>query len=133
MKRLSVLVMLTVILAGCTDGGTYEIKSAEDTESEREELLTILESEERLTDAVAYIIDGELVAAGKVKPFSKFNKAKIESKLQKEIKQAFPEHEVIFSTDLKIFWEIEELKEDESEKKMRNRLKEIQSLSKEET
>lgn len=133
MKRLMVLAMLTVILASCTNGGTFKIKSAGDTDSEREELLTILESEDRLTDAVGYIIDGHLVAAGKVKQFSKFNKAKIEAELQKKIEKAFPEHKVIFSTDLKIFWEIEELKDAESEKKMRKRLKEIQSLSKEET
>ncbi|MFC4409478.1 hypothetical protein ACFOZY_03390 [Chungangia koreensis] len=133
MKSLLIMVMLTVILSACSNDGAFNIKSAENAELQRDELLTILKSEDRLSDAVGYIIDGHLVAAGKVKQFSKFNKAKIEAELQKEIEQAFPEHKVIFSTDLKIFWEIEELKESDSEKKMRKRLQEIQSLSKEET
>ena len=134
MKRLWVLLaMLTVMLAGCTDGSEVKIKAADGADSEKEELQDILEGEDRFTDTVGYIMDGELVAAAKVKPFSKFNKSKIESEMQKKIEKAFPDHDVLFSTDLKIFWEIEQLKEADSEKKMRDRLHKIQSLSKEAT
>lgn len=133
MKRLSVLAMVAVLLTGCSDGRSVEIKTADDAESEKAELQHILKGEERFTDVVGYIMDGELVAAAKVRSFSKFNKSKIESEIQKEIEKAFPEHDVLFSTDLKIFWEIEKLKEAKSEKKMRERLHKIQSLSKEET
>lgn len=133
MKRLLVLLGFSLILSGCSDGGSFKIKSAKTGDPEKEELGDILKDDDRLVDAVGYIMDGELVAAGKVKTFSKFKKTKIESDIQKKLKEAFPEHNVLFSTDLKIFWEIEELKEDRSDKKMKQRLQKIQSLSKEET
>jgi len=133
MKRLLVFLLLSLILSGCSDGGSFKVKSAKAGDPEKQQLEDILKDDKRLVDGVGYIMDGELVAAGKVKIFSKFKKTKIEGDVQKKLKEAFPDHDVIFSTDLKIFWEIEELKEDQSDKKMKKRLQKIQSLSKEET
>jgi hypothetical protein len=72
--------------------------------------------------------------AVQVRPLSKFGKEKVEKRITRKLKKEFPNHVVFVSSDLKIMWELKDLVKDQpSDKTLKNKLKDIQALAKEET
>jgi Sporulation lipoprotein YhcN/YlaJ (Spore_YhcN_YlaJ) len=93
---------------------------------------------EEVTEVVAVNTDKELLVAFKIKHLQRFRLKKIESKVDKQLKKAFPDHKLTVSSDLKIFIETSKLKdkmkrEKLSKKEVSKKIEKITKLSKEQT
>lgn len=133
-KRVWMVMCITIFLSGCSSNPTLKFFHAKDNKSEVETLKTVLVKEEKTSEAIGVFFDHHLVVAVQVRPLSKFSKEKVEKRITKKLKKEFPNHEVFVSSDLKIMWELSDLvKDDPSDKALKKKLKDIQSLAKEET
>lgn len=125
---------LIIFLSGCTGDPTLNFFHAKNDDSEVETLKTVLIKEEKTSEAIGVFFDHQLVVAVQVRPLSKFGKEKVEKRITRKLKKEFPNHEVFVSSDLKIMWELKDLVKDQpSDKTLKNKLKDIQALAKEET
>ena len=132
--RVLFVMALVMILSGCSNNPNLSFFHAKQNEKEVEKLKTILENEESTSESLGVFFDSQLVVAVQVQPFSKFQKSKIEKRIEKEIKKDFPDHKVFVSSDLKIMWELKDLVEkNPSDKTLKKKLREIKALAKEET
>lgn len=133
-KKLSMVLFLIIFLSGCTGDPTLNFFHAKNDGSEVETLKTVLIKEEKTSEAIGVFFDHQLVVAVQVRPLSKFGKEKVEKRITRKLKKEFPNHEVFVSSDLKIMWELKDLVKDQpSDKTLKNKLKDIQALAKEET
>jgi hypothetical protein len=133
-KKLSMVLFLIIFLSGCTGDPTLNFFHAKNDDSEVETLKTVLIKEEKTSEAIGVFFDHQLVVAVQVQPLAKFQKEKIENRIQKKIKKEFPDHKVFVSSDLKIMWELKDLvKHEPNDKTLKKTLKDIQALAKEET
>ncbi|MET3575679.1 hypothetical protein ACFFIY_08185 [Bhargavaea ullalensis] len=133
MKKLLGAAGIAVILSGCGQGAA-DIRVAGEPEQEDERRAEqVLHGEDRISSAIAVFVEEDLLIGVDVKPFSRFNKTKIEEKLKKKLEKEFPERTVTLSGDRKIYWETDKLDELKDKKKLHDKVETIKSLSKEET
>ncbi|RSK26513.1 hypothetical protein EJF36_06365 [Bacillus sp. HMF5848] len=128
MKHISILTLLLTFLL------TYNQVQASPSDKAEQ----LVKSHEEVTKVVSYENDKHVLVAFRVKQFQKFFKKRIEKDIKKEIEEEFSDKDVLVSTDLKIFIEIERLnrlieEEDVDEKKIEKQIKKITKLSKEQT
>lgn len=124
-----------MLLSGCSNNNpNTDFYHATQDKQEIEALKKILSKEESISESLGVFFDHQLVVAVQVQPLSKFQKSKIEKRLQKKVEKEFPNHKVLVSSDLKIMWELKDLvKQKPNNKTLKKTLKEIKALAKEET
>ena len=133
-KILWLATCLMFLLAGCSGEPKVNTYHVEGNQEEVKELEKAFAGHKEVESVSGVFFDHQLVVSMQVKPFSKFSKAKITKKMEKEVKSLFPEHDVAVFSDLKITWELDKIiKEEPGKKQVKKDLKKIQNLAKEET
>ena len=95
-------------------------------------------TKKEISDVKAVNTDKELFAAIKVDNFDRFQLKKIEKSIKSDLEKMYPNHEVIVSTDKKMFWELEQLeqklqKDNTNMKNLKKDFNKIKNLMKEQT
>jgi len=95
-----------------------------------------VEKMREIKDAIAVNTNEKLLLAYQVKQMQRFRLKQIEKDVRKELKKQFPDHDIIISSDIKLFWKTEELiqkmeKKDMSEKEIDKEIDKIEKLGNE--
>ncbi|RDW18398.1 hypothetical protein CWR48_12555 [Oceanobacillus arenosus] len=146
-KKAIITVSLFFLLFGCgTDSNTDQNK--QDTpitgsnklidQQPSADAKEMINKHEEISAIKAVNNSETIVVAVKVNHSERFTLKSLRKKMEKELKDSFPKLDVEFSTDLKIFLELEKLEEEIqadhfTEDKLDKGLKEIIKLSKEQT
>lgn len=130
MKRINLLLIVLILLAGCSELGT---RVENTTDYQDEPLQEILKAEDQVKLAVVLLHEKEIIAGIRVNTFSRFQKKKIAADLKKKIEKAYPELNVIVSADSKVLLETEKLIDKKNKDEYGKKIKEIQSIEKEQT
>ncbi|GKV66004.1 MULTISPECIES: YhcN/YlaJ family sporulation lipoprotein [Sporosarcina] len=130
MKRINLLLIVLILLAGCSELGT---KVENNTDYQKEQLEKILKADDHVKLAVALIHEKEIIAGIRVNTFSRFQKKKIAADLKKKIEKAYPDLNVTVSADSKVLLETEKLMDKKEKDQYGKKIKEIKSIVKEQT
>lgn len=130
MKRINLLLIVLILLAGCSELGT---KVENNTDYQKEQLEKILKADDHVKLAVALIHEKEIIAGIRVNTFSRFQKKKIAAELKKKIEKAYPDLNVTVSADSKVLLETEKLMDKKEKDQYGKKIKEIKSIVKEQT
>ena len=124
--------LLILFLAGCAqiEKGVH---IQNDTNEDIEKAKQLFEKDDRLISAIVIFHEKEILSGVTVKTFSRFNKAKIEKELTKKLEKIYKDFEVTVSADSKIIQETNKLMELEEKDKLPKKIKELKTLSEEET
>ena len=124
--------LLILFLAGCAqiEKGVH---IQNDTNEDIEKAEQVFENDDRLISAIAIFHEKEILSGVTVKTFSRFNKAKIEKELTKKLEEIYEDFEVTVSADSKIIQETNKLMELKEKDKLLKKIKELKTLSEEET
>ncbi|MEK5334257.1 YhcN/YlaJ family sporulation lipoprotein [Lysinibacillus sp. FSL W8-0992] len=127
---LPLLVCMTLLI-GCTEKEKFIVYGSPQNEEELESLL----KEEKFVEKTTVIqYDDKMLVAVQIKPIKKWNKTKLEKKLQKKFDEKYPNKEIFVSADYKIFYEANKIKKDQLEdNKLSEKINELEKLAKEET
>ncbi|MFJ5792017.1 YhcN/YlaJ family sporulation lipoprotein [Lysinibacillus sp. NPDC097162] len=127
---LPLLVCMTLLI-GCTEKEKFIVYGSPQNEEELESLL----KEEKFVEKTTVIqYDDKMLVAVQIKPIKKWNKTKLEKKLQKKFDEKYPNKEIFVSADYKIFYEANKIKKDQLEdNKLSEKITELEKLAKEET
>jgi len=95
-----------------------------------------VEKMREIKGALAVNTNEKLLLAYQVKHMQRFKLKQIEKNVRKELKKQFPDHDIIISSDIKLFWKTEELiqkmeKKDMSEKEIDKEISKIEKLGNE--
>ncbi|MFS0882051.1 MULTISPECIES: YhcN/YlaJ family sporulation lipoprotein [Bacillaceae] len=95
-------------------------------------------TKEEISDVKAVNTDKELFVAIKVDNFDRFRLKKIEKSVKSDLEKMYPNHEIIVSTDKKMFWELEQLEQklqkgNTDKKSLKKDFNKIKNLMKEQT
>lgn len=148
-RLLSVITIFTlVILVGCNqEEKQSKMKNVNYTtvknnvvvdQSPSAKAEDLVKAREETTEVIAVNSKKELILAFNVQTFDRFQLDKSEADVKKELKKEFPNHEVLVSTDKKVFLELEALKgkmnkrEVESSKELTKNLKRIKHVKNDE-
>jgi len=127
---LPLLVSLT-LLSGCGEKEKFIVYGSPENEKEVE---TILKEQDFVDRATVIQYDNSMLVAVQIKPWDKWKKAKLEKKLQKKFDEKYPNKAILVSADYKIYYEANKIKKDKVEdNKLKEKIKELKELSKEET
>ncbi|MGE7842168.1 YhcN/YlaJ family sporulation lipoprotein [Lysinibacillus sp. NPDC093712] len=127
---LPLLVCMTLLI-GCTEKEKFIVYG---TPQNEEELESILKEEKFVEKSTVIQYDDKMLVAVQIKPIKKWNKTKLEKKLQKKFDEKYPNKEVFVSADYKIFYEANKIKKDQLEdNKLSEKITELEKLAKEET
>lgn len=151
MKRLLIVISLLCVFVACTNKDpTWQSQSNDSLELTKlaakgvtdqqpaDQAKEFLSHYEEVSGVRAVNHDGYLVVAVDVHHHDRFSLDHIEKSLHDDVKQNFSDMKITLSTDQKIFIELKDLEEEMltqniSKDKIKERLKKIRSLSKEET
>ena len=124
--------LLILFLAGCAqiEKGVH---IQNDTNEDIEKAKQVFEKDDRLISAIVIFHEKEILSGVTVKTFSRFNKAKIEKELTKKLEKIYEDFNVTVSADSKIIQETKKLMELEEKDKLPKKIKELKTLSEEET
>ena len=129
---LPLLVCLTLLI-GCTEKEKEKFIVYGSPQNEAE-LEAVIKEEKAVEKSTVIQYDDKMLVAVQIKPLKKWNKTKIEEKLQKKFDEKYPDKEVIVSADYKIFYEANKIKKNQLEdNKLSDKITELQKLAKEET
>lgn len=134
-KCLGVLVIpfLLVVLYGCVETSEKFVVSDEFIKTENAiTLKKELEAEKNVEKAIAIFVDEHLLIAVQLNPWQKWQKAKIEEKLQKKYEEQYHNYDVLVSSDYKIYLELAKMNE-KQDGELNEKIKELKELAKEET
>ncbi|MDV6376901.1 YhcN/YlaJ family sporulation lipoprotein [Sporosarcina sp. GW1-11] len=130
MKKLLYLLLVSLLLTGCSEKGTYiENTTTHDTVP----LEKALDSNEHVKLAVALLHEEDLIVGIRVNTFSRFQKKKIANRIKKELKKEYPDLEVTVSADSKVLLETDQLIKKGDSKNYQKKIDEIKSIAKEQT
>ncbi|AMW98218.1 YhcN/YlaJ family sporulation lipoprotein [Rummeliibacillus stabekisii] len=135
-KSLLMFIALLTVLAGCGKSNSAAISVNDDHkyQEERQSVEKVLGHDKHVQKVSVLFTKKEAIVGVEVKPFSKWNKKKYEKKWKKEIKRALPNRNVLVSTDQKIIMETDRLNEKKmSEKKVKEKIKNLKELAEEQT
>lgn len=127
------LVLLLLLLAGCSERENVMTYKNSNDDKLQSEVAQLFKEDDQIEHANILLVENEIFVALQLKPFSKWNKQKIEKKWQKKIEEQFEEKTVLVSTDFKLYWESSKLLEEKSQQKVQTKLQHLKKLSKEET
>lgn len=127
------IVLLLLLLAGCSERDQVMTYKNSNDDKLQNEVAQLFKEDDQIENANVLLVDNEIFVALQLKPFSKWNKQKIEQKWQKKIEKQFEEKTVLVSTDFKLYWESSKLLEEKSQQKVQTKLQDLKKLSKEET
>ncbi|MDM5246596.1 MULTISPECIES: hypothetical protein [unclassified Lysinibacillus] len=134
MKLLGIMLPLLVsltLLSGCGEKEKFIVYGSPENEKEVE---TILKEQDFVDRATVIQYDNSMLVAVQIKPWDKWKKAKLEKKLQKKFDEKYPNKAILVSADYKIYYEANKIKKDKVEdNKLKEKIKELKELSKEET
>lgn len=150
MKHVSILIISTVLfMSGCTEETEREQNKENNniTEISTKTLFSqnvsnvskrLLIKESEVSDVKAVNSDNEIIIDAQIKQMDRFQLENIEKRLKKLVEEKHPNYKVILSTDQKIFLELDELEQKIinsklSDKELKEELKKIKNLSKEQT
>lgn len=133
MKKTWLGVLLLLLLAGCNERDQVETYSNTNDTQLQNEVAQLFKQEDTIERVNILLVENDLFVAMQLKPFSKWNKQKIEKKWQQKIEQQFKQQTVLVSTDFKLYWETSKLLEEKSQQKVQQKLQHLKKLSKEET
>ncbi|MBB3907445.1 YhcN/YlaJ family sporulation lipoprotein [Anoxybacteroides rupiense] len=153
MKKVTLLLVCSLFIVGCarepevkdqslqgknmirlnTDGTAH---SATMDQSAAQQAVNDIKQKQAIRDAVAVNTKNKLFLAYQVKHMERFHKKQIEKEVQKQLKERFPQHQVVISSDLKLFWKTNELKKQlqktrMGERKLNEEIEKLKKLSEE--
>jgi hypothetical protein len=131
-RKLTYSLLLLLALAGCAQV-EKGVHIQNNTEENVEKAEKIFEEDDRLVSAIAIFHDKEILSGVTVKTFSRFHKSKIENELTKKLEKQYKGFEVTVSADSKIILETKKLMDIEDKDKLPKKIKELKTLSEEET
>ncbi|WP_332650380.1 YhcN/YlaJ family sporulation lipoprotein [Lysinibacillus sp. 54212] len=133
MRQIFCIVCLSMILSACNSKEKIETYHATYDEEKQIAAQEILTDNGKIEEANIIIIDDKMLVAVQVKPWLRLKKQSIEKDITEKLEEAFPNLELIISTDFKIFWESSKLITEEDTQKIRDEVDNLKKLSKEET
>src|SRR5690625_245780 len=115
-----------------------QIKKKNSDQQASNQTKEILSKYEDITTVKAANTDKVLLIAVEIEHNKRFNLDKIEKQLTKQMNKSFPDMKVVFSTDKKIIFELDEIEKDLhankiSDKELKQKIKHLISLTKEKT
>ena len=153
MKKVLLIVTLAVgVISGCTNEEKEQQQSLQNAnllrtgtghaaqtlldQSVARKAAKRVEKMREIKDAIAVNTNEKLLLAYQVKQMQRFRLKQIEKDVRKELKKQFPNHDIIISSDIKLFWKTEELiekmeKKDMSEKEIDKEIDKIEKLGNE--
>ena len=134
MRKILLAVCCCVVLVGCGDKeeklSTFYATYDEEKATKIEQMLQL----EKDIDHVNIIfVEDKILVAMQVKPWLRYKKKKIETRVEEDLKNAFPDSDLIVSTDFKLHWESKKLIDQNDKEKLNNEVDQLKKLSKEET
>ncbi|GLC87726.1 hypothetical protein [Lysinibacillus piscis] len=130
-KTLLLCIGSMLLLSGCMEKEKFVVYGATTQGKDVEIIVKDADYVERAT--VIQFEDSMLVAV-QIKPWRKWQKAKLEKKLQKQLDKKYPKQEILVSADYKIFYEANKIKKEQLENtKLNERLTKLKELAKEQT
>jgi len=133
MKKIWLSALLLLLLVGCNERDQVEMYTNTNDTQLQNEVAQLFKQEDAVEKVNILLVENELFVAMQLKPFSKWNKQKIEHKWQQKIEQQFEQQTVLVSTDFKLYWETSKLLEEKSQHKVLQKLQDLKKLSREET
>lgn len=127
-----ILILSLFLLSGCT-GTEDKFKMNKDSNVDTTRMEEAIRADKRITKAISFLHEKEMIVAINLKTFSRFKKDKIEKKLQKEIAKDYEDFDVIVSADMKIVQEVNKISKLEDQAAVEKKIKAIKMLTKEET
>lgn len=129
MKRMAIL-LLILLLAGCSEHGTY-VENTTDYDTRKIE--NTLRDNEHVKLAKVLLVEEELLAGIRVRTFSRFQKKTIAYNIQKQLEKEYPELTVTVSADSKVLLETGKLINEKNTTRYRKKIDKIKSIEKEQT
>lgn len=124
------LILSILILSGCTDKEKFIVYGSPRNE---EKLESALKEEDYIDKSTVIQQDDKMLITVQIKPWDKWNTAKLEKKLQKKFDKLYPEKDVTVSADYKIFYEANKVKKEGlKDDEITDKIKELKKLAKEE-
>lgn len=124
------LILSILILSGCTDEEKLIVYGSPQNE---EKLESALKEEDYIDKSTVIQQDDKMLITVQIKPWDKWNTAKLEKKLQKKFDKLYPEKDVTVSADYKIFYEANKVKKEGlKDDEITDKIKELKKLAKEE-
>lgn len=133
MRRIICIVCFSMILSACNSKENIQTYYATYDEENQIAAKEVLSKTGKIDEANIIIIDDKMLVAMQVKPSLRLKKQKIEKDIREKLEEAFPELELIVSTDFKLFWESSKLMTEKDTQKIREEVDYLKKLSKEET
>ncbi len=133
MQKIAFFICVLILLAGCSAPDEKYTTVANGQEERVQQIEKVLEKHESIEHVNMVVLDEAMLVAIQVKPWSRWKKQKIEQQVKKELEDKFPKEKVTVSTDFKLHWEAGKLKEEKDQKKIRQQVKQLSNLAKEET
>lgn len=127
-----IIVLLLFLLMGCTNNED-KMEVQNDTTESTTAIEEIIQGDERITKAIAVIHGKGIIIAINLKTFARFNKDKIETKLQKELEKNYKDFDVTVSADMKIIQEVRKITKLENKDEVGKKIEKLKSLKEEET
>lgn len=133
MRQLQTVLLLLLsisLLSGCTDKEKFIVYGSPQNE---EEIENVLKKENYIEKTTVIQHDDKMLVTVQIKPWDKWKKAKLETKLQKKLDELYPDKEVFVSADYKIFYEANKIKKEGlKDEKISDKITELKKLAKEE-
>lgn len=129
-RHLLLFLSLIFLLGGCVPN-EFRFENRADQNISQAEVL--VKEDERIKGAAALFYDDHLIVGIRVKTFSRFNKTKIASELEKSLKDMYPELSVLVSADSKILTETTKLILTSKDEDVKEDIHELIALVEEET
>ncbi|MFC5604617.1 YhcN/YlaJ family sporulation lipoprotein [Sporosarcina koreensis] len=129
-RQFITLLCVLLLLSGCMPN---EFKFENLTNEDAAKAEELLKKDERVKGAAALFHDDHLLVGIRVKTFSRFNKRKIASEIEKKLKEEYPDLAVFVSADSKILNETNKLILKKDEKGLKKKIHNLITLAEEET
>ncbi|MCM3636960.1 hypothetical protein M3152_04440 [Sporosarcina luteola] len=129
-RQLIMMLCVLLLLSGCMPN---EFKFENHTEEDASKAEELLKKEKRVKGVAALFHEDHLLVGIRVKTFSRFNKRKIASEIEKKLKEEYPDLAVFVSADSKILNETNKLILKKDEKGLKKKIHHLISLAEEET
>ncbi|WP_158582904.1 YhcN/YlaJ family sporulation lipoprotein [Lysinibacillus yapensis] len=133
MKKFIIFFFVPFFLIGCSNEQIVKVSNNAADGEKREEIENLIRDTKEVYTGTAILAGDELLVAIQVNPWLGYKEQKVEKKLQKEIKEKYPDLHVLVSSDYKMHWESQKLLNEKDSKKLKDEVKKLKDLAKEET
>lgn len=124
------LLFIIFILSGCAEKEKFIVYGSPQNE---EKLEAALKEEDYIDRSTVIQQEDKMLVTVQIKPWDKWKTAKLEKKLQKKFDELYPDTDVTVSADYKIFYEANKVKKEGLKgEEIKDRIKDLQKLAKEE-